>query len=100
MSYISHLVNGPSSKLLEPEIVPRKGRPQGSMNKRNSSSTKRYLLEFEIVEKTRKCGVCGCIGHNRRSCRGKINMSEYMDCYTPCPIEEGNIVPDLSEDFS
>lgn len=85
------------------KVVSHKGRPQGSMNKRNSSCTKRNLSEFEIVEKTRKCSVCGFTGHNSRSCRGKNNVPEYMDCYTPCLVEEENIVSDpynLSEDFS
>ncbi|KAM5575510.1 protein FAR1-RELATED SEQUENCE 5-like [Rosa sericea] len=55
--------------LLEPNVQPHKGRPLGSKNKKESSSTKRDPSAFEIMEeKSRKCGHCQGGGHNIRTC--------------------------------
>ena len=89
LNMISQLLNGPSSKLLEPNIVAHKGRPQRSKSRKESTSTQRNPSEFEIVDKIRKCGRC--TGHTSRSCRDQISGVEFMDCYTPCLTDVSNI---------
>ena len=55
--------NGSSTFLRDPQIAVTKGRPP------KNNSTKRNPSHFEYVEGTgRKCGICGKIGHDRRTC--------------------------------
>ena len=63
---------GTSPLLLEPNVQPHKGRPLGSKNKKEVSSTKRDPSAFEIMEKkARKCSHCHNGGHDIRTCQLK-----------------------------
>ncbi|KAG5547941.1 hypothetical protein RHGRI_013579 [Rhododendron griersonianum] len=66
---ISQLINLSVPLVLEPNILPHKGRPSGS--KKGTTSTRRNASQFEIVEATRKCSICKCVGHNSRTCKEK-----------------------------
>lgn len=57
--------------ILEPEMIPHKGRPIGSKNKKNKSSTTSDPSAFEVHD-MRKCSKCQGTGHNSRTCPGKI----------------------------
>ncbi|KAH7863204.1 hypothetical protein Vadar_014710 [Vaccinium darrowii] len=66
---ISQLINPPIPLVLEPNILPYKGRPSGS--KKGTTSTRRNASKFEIVDATRKCSICRGVGHNSQTCKGK-----------------------------
>jgi MULE transposase domain len=56
--------------LKNPSITQTRGRPSGSNNILDNS-TRRELSAFEYVEENtrpRRCGICGSIGHNSRTC--------------------------------
>ncbi|KAG5541196.1 hypothetical protein RHGRI_021152 [Rhododendron griersonianum] len=61
---ISQLVTPSLPLVIEPNILPHKGRPSGSKKVKESSSTKWNASKFEIVDATRKCSICKGVGHN------------------------------------
>ncbi|KAG5524544.1 hypothetical protein RHGRI_031265 [Rhododendron griersonianum] len=68
LKQIDLLVDAEILLILEPNIQPYKGRLLGSKKRKGDSSTTRHPSAFEIAEKTRKCGACHHVGHNRRTC--------------------------------
>ncbi|KAF7133193.1 hypothetical protein RHSIM_Rhsim09G0181600 [Rhododendron simsii] len=70
LKQIALLVDAEIPLTLEPNIQPHKGRPLGSKKRKGDSSITRHPSAFEIAEKTRKCGACHRVGHNRRTCPG------------------------------
>ncbi|KAG5525936.1 hypothetical protein RHGRI_032289 [Rhododendron griersonianum] len=70
LKQIALLIDAEIPLTLEPNIQPHKGRPLGSKKRNGDSYTTRHPSAFEIAEKTRKCGACQCVGHNRRTCPG------------------------------
>lgn len=79
---ISELVDGHNAFLHEPLIQPHKGRPTGSKNKKNTSTTRLDPSAFEFLVKIRKCSLCKDHNHDKRSpykntstCSGEMNES-------------------------
>ncbi|KAG5561998.1 hypothetical protein RHGRI_004888 [Rhododendron griersonianum] len=77
LKQIALLVDAEIPLTLEPNVQPHKGRPLGSKKRKGDSSTTRHPSAFEIVEKTRKCGACQCVGHNRRTCPGNSESNSH-----------------------
>ena len=66
-------------QMREPRVQRTRGRPAGSLNRRNTlGSTRRNPSEFEHVERAaaaggRACSLCHSAGHNRRTCLLRFN---------------------------
>ena len=64
---------------VEPNIQPHKGCPLGSKKRKCDNSTTRDPSTFEIVQKTRKCGVCQGVGHNNHTCPHKVGNTTHLN---------------------
>ena len=69
LSLLSELTS--VEKVTPPLIVKKRGRPKGK--KRISSQPATELLDA-VPAKRVKCGLCGQLGHNRRSCNNRFNV--------------------------
>jgi len=68
LQQITNLMEAPITQIQEPVTQRTRGRPPGTSN-RPESSTRRDPSAFELVEANqRRCGACGGVGHNRRTC--------------------------------
>jgi hypothetical protein len=68
IAHLNQVLNMPDVQVQKPLVVVKKrDRPASSKNK---TSTTRYKSHFEYME-GHKCGVCGQLGHNSRTCLHK-----------------------------
>lgn len=69
LNNVQQLVANATQIPLEPVRAVTRGRP------RNDSSTRRNPSGFELAERPRRrCGLCGQIGHNARSCNASTSQ--------------------------
>lgn len=59
----------PRTLVQDPRMIVPRGRPPGSRNAANDSSTRRLPSQFELAERpARQCRNCRLTGHNVRTC--------------------------------
>ncbi|XP_021770208.1 protein FAR1-RELATED SEQUENCE 5-like isoform X3 [Chenopodium quinoa] len=98
---ISQFVSPSSPLVLEPMIRQSKTLGTNSRKKKKqSSSTKKDPSGFEMVEKVRRCNMCGNMNHDRRRCPKNTTQNSSMSFMPPIlnglPSPSTSFVVDLN----